>query len=266
MRGGRSRLRRACRYLGIHRSLLQYRSRAAPQMALRQRLGELALAKPRWGSPRFTWRLQREGWEVNHKRIERLVREERLLVASAPGGSEWPCRGCRRRCRPARTSAGAWTSCATRRPRAARSECGRWWMTPPASVRCSSSIGRCRRGAWSRRWPCSAALRRRPLAIVCDNGPEFVSQALDHWASRQASTSTYSPRPPRENCFIESFNGKLRDECLSQYHFATLAEARHRIEQWRQGTTPSGRTAAWGTAPQRSTPHDSPPRRGTPQP
>ena len=78
-------------------------------------------------------------------------------------------------------------------------------------------------------------LRRRPLAIVCDNGPEFVSQALDHWASRQGIHLDFiRPGHPVENCFIESFNGKLRDECLSQYHFATLAEARDRIEQWRQ--------------------------------
>jgi putative transposase len=73
-------VRRACRYLGIHRPLVQDQSRAAPQEALRARLGELAVAKPRWGSTRLTWRLRREGWAVNHKRIERLVRDERLLV------------------------------------------------------------------------------------------------------------------------------------------------------------------------------------------
>jgi len=73
-----------------------------------------------------------------------------------------------------------------------------------------------------------------PQAIVCDNGPEFVSQALDQWAGQHGVTLDFiHPGHPVENCFIESFNGKLRDECLSQYHFATLAGARDRIEQWR---------------------------------
>ncbi|MBK9066637.1 MAG: transposase [Gemmatimonadetes bacterium] len=100
----------------------------------------------------------------------------------------------------------------------------------------------------------------RQRAGVRESGPGSLGQ------SPGIHLDFIRPGHPVENCFIESFNGKLRDECLSQYHFATLAEARHRIEQWRQSTTPSGRTAAWGTAPQRSTPHASPPRRGTPQP
>jgi putative transposase len=73
-------LRRVCRYVGIHRSLIQYR----PQEALRARLRELAVLKPRWGSPGLTWRLQRDGWPINHKRVERLLREERLLVGQRP--------------------------------------------------------------------------------------------------------------------------------------------------------------------------------------
>lgn len=72
--------RRTCRCLGIHRPLVQYRAHRAPDPALLARLGELAEAKPRWGSPRPTWRLRCEGWPVNHNRIERLVRLGRLLV------------------------------------------------------------------------------------------------------------------------------------------------------------------------------------------
>ena len=66
---------RACRYLGVHRALVRYAPRRAPPPGLCERLRELAVAKPRWGSPRLTWRRRREGWAVNHKRIERLVRE-----------------------------------------------------------------------------------------------------------------------------------------------------------------------------------------------
>jgi putative transposase len=72
--------RRACRYLGVHRSLVRYRSRRAPDTELRKRLRELAERHPRWGSPRLTWLLWREGWNVNHKRVERVYRSEGLAV------------------------------------------------------------------------------------------------------------------------------------------------------------------------------------------
>ena len=78
-------------------------------------------------------------------------------------------------------------------------------------------------------------VRGRPRAIVCDNGPEFVSLALDQWASTQGIRLDFiRPGHPVENCFIESFNGKLRDECLNQHHFTSLAEAQQQIETWRQ--------------------------------
>lgn len=71
--------------------------------------------------------------------------------------------------------------------------------------------------------------------IVCDNGPEFVSQALDEWAAAHHVTLEFiRPGRPVENCFIESFNGTLRDECLNQHYFASLPEARDHIERWRQ--------------------------------
>jgi putative transposase len=78
-------------------------------------------------------------------------------------------------------------------------------------------------------------VRGRPQAIVCDYGPEFVSLALDQWAIAQGIRLDFiRPGHPVENCFIESFNGKLRDECLDQHDFVSLAEALQRIEIWRQ--------------------------------
>ncbi|MGH7583934.1 MAG: IS3 family transposase [Gemmatimonadales bacterium] len=72
--------RRACRCPGVHRALVRCPSRREPQTARRACLRDLAATKVRWGSPRLTWKLRREGWLVNYKRIERRVREERLLV------------------------------------------------------------------------------------------------------------------------------------------------------------------------------------------
>jgi len=228
-------VRRACRYFGIHRSLLQYTACAPPQDALRVRLGELAVAKPRWGSPRLTWRLRREGWPVNHKRIERLVREERLLVGQRP-----------RRKSTARTrvptpvptqSDQRWSMDFVRDTTGEGRPFRVWTLVDDATRECPLLVV-------DRSLPAARVVealdalllvRRRPQAIVCDNGPEFVSQALDQWVSTHGITLDFiRPGHPVENCFIESFNGKLRDECLSQHHFATLAEARERIETWRQ--------------------------------
>ena len=78
-------------------------------------------------------------------------------------------------------------------------------------------------------------LRRRPHAVVCDNSPTFTSQVLDQWASDRGIALAFTrPGHPIENCFIESFNGRLRDECLNQHHFRSVAEARTIIELWRQ--------------------------------
>ncbi|MGH7583933.1 MAG: integrase core domain-containing protein [Gemmatimonadales bacterium] len=78
-------------------------------------------------------------------------------------------------------------------------------------------------------------IRGLPRVIVCDNGPEFVCQALDHWAEQHGVTLDFiRPGHPVENCFIESFNRKLRDECLAIHHFGTLHEARATIEAWRE--------------------------------
>lgn len=227
-------LARACRYLGIHRALLRYRPRRRDPEGLRARLCELAVMKPRWGSPRLTWKLQREGWVVNHKRIERLVRVERLLVGQRP-----------RRKRAAQTRIPAPLP---RRPDE------RWSMD---FLRDTLADGRPFR-VWAlvddatreaplvlvdRSLPATRVVealdtlllvRGRPQAIVCDNGPEFVSLALDQWASAHSVRLDFiRPGRPVENCFIESFNGKLRDECLNQHHFASLTEAQTIIEAWR---------------------------------
>lgn len=228
-------LARACRYFSVHRTLLRYQLRRQLPPGLCERLRELAVAKPRWGSPRLTWRLRREGWVVNHKRIERLVRVERLLVGQRP-----------RHKRVARARLPA--------PVPTRPD-ERWSMD---FVRDTLADGRPYR-IWTlvddatreaplvlvdRSLPAVRVIealdtlllvRGRPLAIVCDNGPEFVSLALDQWASGRGIRLDYiRPGHPVENCFIESFNGKLRDECLDQHHFHSLAEAQHRIEVWRQ--------------------------------
>lgn len=79
-----------------------------------------------------------------------------------------------------------------------------------------------------------AAAGRRPLHLVVDNGPEFGSKAVDQWAAKRGVNLRFTdPGKPMQNGYIESFNGKFRDECLSQHWFVSLEEARSVSEAWR---------------------------------
>jgi putative transposase len=215
--------------------LVRYVPRRVPPAGLAERVRELAVAKPRWGSPRLTWRLRRDGWRVNHKRIERLLRVEGLLVGQRP-----------RRKRVAQTRVPApvptrpderWSMDFVRDTLADGRPYRIWALVDDATreaplVLVDRSLSATR---VVEALDTLLLVRGRPEAIVCDNGPEFVSVALDQWASARGIRLDFiRPGRPVENCFIESFNGKLRDECLNQHHFLTLAEARQRIEAWRQ--------------------------------
>ena len=80
--------------------------------------------------------------------------------------------------------------------------------------------------------------RGYPERIVCDNGPEFRSRALDEWAYENGvSLDFIQPGKPVQNPFVESFNGKMRDECLNVHWFADVDEARSMIEHWRRDYT-----------------------------
>ena len=79
-----------------------------------------------------------------------------------------------------------------------------------------------------------AAAGGRPLHIVVDNGPEFASKAVDQWAARSGVSLRFiDPGKPMQNAYIESFNGKSRDECLNQHRFISSEEARSVSEAWR---------------------------------
>ena len=228
-------LARACRYFGEHRSLLRYIPRRAPAPALLARLRELASAKPRYGSPRLTWRLRREGWRVNHKRIERLVRDERLLVGQR---SRRKCVAHARVAAPVPSQPDERWSMDFVRDTLADGRPFRVWTLVDDCTREAPLL------LVDRSLPAARVIealdtlvlvRGAPNAIVCDNGPEFVSLALDQWAAaHEIRLDFIRPGRPVENCFIESFNGRLRDECLNQHHFLTLAEAQATIEAWRQ--------------------------------
>jgi putative transposase len=246
--------RRARRVVRLSASSYRYVSRRAEADApVRRRLREYAAQRPRWGSPRLHWLLQREGLVCNHKRTERLYREERLAVE--------------RRRRRKRVSTPRVPPPVPTRPDE------RWSMD---FIRDTLADGRVFRGFtvvddFTRECPVIevdthltsarvigvferlAMTRGLPAAVVCDNGSEFTSRALDAWAYQRGVQLLFiRPGKPVENAFIESFNGRLRDECLSANWFLTLSDARAQIEHWRRhynserphsglaGATPSG--------------------------
>jgi putative transposase len=226
--------RRACRFVSVQRALCRYRPRRAPDLELRSWLREAAVAHPRWGVPRLVWlRREVEGGGENHKRLERLYREEGLAVRRRP----------RKRLTLARIP----------RPLPVQPN-ERWSMD---FVRDTLSSGRVFRAFtlvddYTREslaiepdhsLPALRVIqvlervitiRGRPAAIVCDNGPEFTSRAMLSWAHHRSIELRFiRPGKPIENCFVESFNGKFRDECLNMHWFLTLPDAQYRIESFR---------------------------------
>jgi putative transposase len=227
--------RRACRLVTISASSLRYRCRRAVIPDLRDRLLALARERPRYGYRRLCLLLRREGYEVNHKRIHRLYRSEGLMV--------------RRRLRK-RIAAGK------RVPLPAPFRANeRWSLDFVSDQLADGRVFRTLNIVDDFTRECLAievdtsltglrvvrVLERlctehgRPRAVVMDNGPELTSKALDAWAYRNAIELRFiQPGKPYQNAYVESFNGKFRDECLSEHWFASLDEARRVIEEWRE--------------------------------
>lgn len=227
--------RRACGLAGLSRSTARYRPRRSGDQELRERLREVAGERRRFGYRRLHVMLRRKGYEVNHKRVYRLYREEGLSVRK------------RKRKRVSR---------AERQPlqRAAG----------PDQVWCLDFVSDAL--SWGRKirmLTIEDVFHRESLAIevdtslpgvrvarvldrvteergaipdviVLDNGPELTSKALDQWAyQRGVRLHFIDPGKPQQNGFIESFNGRFRDECLNEHWFLSLADARRTIEDWR---------------------------------
>jgi putative transposase len=189
----------------------------------------------RYGYRRLHILLRREGWRVNHKRIYRLYREEglgirvkrRKKLASVPRLLPPP---------PARRPQERWSLdflsdnlAAGRRFRVLTIVDTVSRVSPAIEVGVSLT--------GERVVAVLERLRRtmgRPERIAIDNGPEFISKALDAWAYRNGVQLEFSrPGKPTDNAFVESFNGRFRDECLNQHWFASVEEVRQTAEAWR---------------------------------
>ena len=223
--------RRACRLVGLSRSVHAYRARPRDDTALRQRMRALAKKYPRYGHPLLHQLLRAEGLVVNRKRSYRIYREEGLSLKRKKRG----------KIKRARVIL------------ALPAGPGERWSMDFVSDRLTSGRGfrvlnviddfnrECVlqvvdtgiSGARVAR-ELSALDRKLPREIVSDNGPEFTSKAMFHWAEEHGVELNFiEPGKPTQNAFVESFNGKFRENCLDQHWFRDLAEARRVIEAWR---------------------------------
>ena len=230
---GRS-IRKSCILVGLSRASYDYKPVERNDADLREKIRELAQQRKRFGCPRIHLMLRREGIVINHKRTERIYREEGLSL---------------RKRKRRKTAAIARVILPTpERPDE------RWSMD---FVTDSIVTGRRFRALvivddYSRECLVTevdtslggrrvvsvleklAESRGLPEVITIDNGPEFTSKVLDEWAyQRGVKLNFIRPGKPIENAYVESFIGKLRDECLNENWFINLKHAREVIEYWR---------------------------------
>lgn len=219
--------------------MVRYRPRdsrfAEVNERLRVRLRQLAEERRRWGYRRLHILLEREGWQVNSKRVYRIYVEEKLVVRRRKRRRRI-CARARVLLAPPVRSNETWTmdflqdALATgRKMRTLSIEDAYTREMLAIEVDTSLPALRVVRVLEKLRMQ-----RGVPTRIVIDNGTEFTSKALDQWAYQNKVTLHFiTPGRPMENGYIESFHGKFREECLNEHWFLTLDDARETIEDWR---------------------------------
>jgi putative transposase len=229
--------RRACGLLMVVRGTCRYEAVTCPgNDELRQKLRELAMVRRRFGYRRLHAVLRREGWAINHKRIYRLYVEEKLWVrkrsrrrrVSVPRRAMLPPTGANQ------TWSLDFVSDALGTGRRFRTlNIVDDYTREALGIEVDTSLGGVR--------VCRVLDRLKierggvPVQIRSDNGPEFISKAVEQWAYNHGVEWHFiEPGKPIENAYIESFNARFRDECLNENWFTELADARQKIEDWRQ--------------------------------
>lgn len=226
--------RRACALIGLSRTVLHYVARPTDD-ALQRRLIELAGERRRFGYRRLHTLLEREGFEANHKRVHRLYRQAGLAV--------------RRRRKRDRVAV-------ERRPLQVPPGPNHTWsmdfvfdaLADRRPIKCLTVVDDCTKEAVeilvakringqgvADALDAVCRFRGYPTTIRTDQGPEFTGRALDQWAHANGVTLTLTqPGKPTQNAYIESFNGRFRDECLNEQWFTSLDHAKALIATWRR--------------------------------
>ena len=228
-------VRRACELAQFSRAAWYRRSRARDHTALRRRIREIALARPRFGYLRIHVLLRREGWLVNHKRVHRLYRLEGLQLRMRVRRRKHMC--LHRSVVPKAISPMERLSMDFVHDK----------LFDGRRMRILTVVDQWNREAvvvepaYGYSGQAVAEVldvylhpHQAPASITVDHGTEFTSKALEDWAWRRGVKLDFiRPGKPMENGHIESFNGRLRDECLNVMQFMSLDDARAKIEAWR---------------------------------
>jgi len=225
--------RHACELNGLDRSTYRYEPEPDRNTQLRSRLTELARRRPRFGYRRLGVLLKNGGEAVNHKRLLRVYQQAGLAVRR------------RERKRLARDRVGMpvltrpnqeWSidfvsdALATGRAIRSLTVLDDFTKESPA-IEVDTSLSGLR---VTRVLDRIIAERGKPDGLRLDNGPEFTSRCFIAWAEQSGVPLIYiQPGKPVQNSYIESFNGRFRDECLNANWFENLADARRKIEAWR---------------------------------
>jgi putative transposase len=227
--------RKSCILVNISVSAYRYQPKEDNDAVLRHRLRELAGQRKRFGSPRLHIMLKREKLVVNHKRTERIYREEGLALRRKKRRKG--AAGIRVMIPAAMRANEHWSmdfvsdSIVTGRRFRALTIVDNYTRECPA-IEVDTSLGGARVVNVLERL---SETRELPEVITIDNGPEFAGKALDEWAYRKRIKLNFiTPGKPVENAYAESFNGRLRDECLNTNWFMNLKQARNIIEDWRR--------------------------------
>ena len=225
--------RKACHLVGLSRTAYRYEPKDKPDIQLRERLKTLASQHSRYGYLMLHSLLKAEGLVVNRKRTYRIYTEEGLQVRTKKRKKlvrprlpmEVPSRPNQRWSMgfvPDQLSNG-------RRFRTLNvvDDYSREMVGQLVSVSIS--------GQQVARFLDQLKERRKlPSTIVCDNGTEFTSKAMFFWSKeREVKLGFIQPGKPTQNAFVESLNGKFRNECLNQQWFRSMEGARYEVDRWR---------------------------------
>jgi len=220
----------------FHRSVSYYRSVRDPKIALRSRMREIAQTRVRFGYRRIHVLLRREGWDLGRNQVHRIYTQEALQLRSKLPKRRKMVVTRRERFEPRRPN-DAWsmdfvadelTNGQRFRALTIVDVFSREALAIQVDQRLRGEhvVEVCNR---------LVAQRRAPKRIFVDNGSEFSGRLMDLWAYHHGVRIDFSrPGKPTDNCFIETFNGSLRDECLNVHWFETLEDARAKIEAWRR--------------------------------
>jgi putative transposase len=231
--------RRACSALGTDRTSVRYRGRRPDDAAVRSRLRELASIRRRFGYRRLHILIGREGIVMNHKKLRRLYREEGLQ---------------------GRRRSGRKRAIGTRAPIALPQGPNQRWsldflsdalsdgrrfrilaIADDFTRECLALVADTSLPGLrvARELDALIAMRGRPAMCVSDNGTEFTSMTMLRWSpQRQVEWHYIAPGKPQQNAFIESFNGRPRDELLNETLFTSLAHAREALAIWKDDYNP----------------------------